>query len=66
MPLVPQDGAYPLRLSTPRCPKCRAYGHERDDCVRCYARVAARSVSDGRVYEEEAGRAAAPVKPQAK
>lgn len=52
----------------PRCSECRAYGHERDDCVRSYARAVGRGVNEDHVDdmmdEEEAERAAAPVKTQ--
>ncbi|KAG0426390.1 hypothetical protein HPB47_026520 [Ixodes persulcatus] len=48
----------------PRCPECRAFGHEQDDCVRFYARAPGRGVNDDYaddgMDEEEAERAAAP------
>ncbi|KAG0412861.1 hypothetical protein HPB47_009982 [Ixodes persulcatus] len=47
-----------------RCSECRAFGHERDECVRSSARVAGRGVNDDyaddRTEEEEAEKAAAP------
>ncbi|KAM7315052.1 uncharacterized protein ISCGN_004835 [Ixodes scapularis] len=56
----------------PRCTDCRAFGHERTDCSRSYARAAARGTEEASdsaellMDEEEAEQAAASAATQAK